>query len=99
MGRLVAQRGFAPSARPRLFLNRENGEWIESDLISEGEGRNAATERRDERKPLMERFDTLVKRAGEIYARATADSAAAAVDADGRTKRRKNLNMVLSFSL
>ena len=34
--------------------------------------------RGDERKPLMERFDTLVKRAGEIYARATADSAAAA---------------------
>ena len=34
----------------------------------------------------MERFDTLVKRAGEIYARATADSAAAAVgeDADGQ---------------
>ena len=42
--------------------------------------------RGDERKPLMERFDTLVKRAGEIYARATAHSAAAAV-ATGRTDK------------
>ena len=40
----------------------------------------------------MERFDTLVKRAREIYARATADSAAA-VDADADADGQRDVKI------